>query len=187
MKKYTLLLMMLIISCRTVAITTTDSRRNMNVKPGRYKLISENNDIKANFLGKIIDYKLNKIGFSTANDKYDFLIKFNYTVTDSREIKSAYSYTNPYGYTTTTFNNTRLYIKYLKIVIEDNKSNLLWESQSKEEGWCPNIISTSPELVVSIFQNFPNDSINVRREFNDYNGETSEIKSAFSDTNWSCQ
>ena len=181
-----ILIFVLSFSCRTIAETRTDSRKHREIKNGTFKIVIPDNDIKANFIGKIIEFKLNKRGFTKEEVNPQFLISTAYTVNNSREIRKANSYTNTYGYTNTTYSSTQLYFKNLALIITDTKGTPIWEGQSTEEGWCPNIISTAPELVVSIFNQFPNDSINKRQSYTIFNEETKEIRNYFKDTDWSC-
>ncbi|TGK41158.1 hypothetical protein [Leptospira andrefontaineae] len=171
----TLSLFLAFANCAANVITLSNSKSVISPRTGKFKILYDTDDIKAEFLAKVVLYKLKKMGFKEENREPDFIVYVAYTVRPS--VKENYSHHST---------NTGPLIKYLKIVFGDKKKKLLWEGESFEESSCPNIIITSPELVTEIFQFYPQDFSNKETIHSRSNVETTEIRNAFPEENWAC-
>ncbi|TGN19814.1 DUF4136 domain-containing protein [Leptospira idonii] len=190
-----LILILFLKNCTTIA-TRTDTKNNQAPEKGSFAFQVDPNDIKADFISKVIRYRLQKMGFKENTSSPDFYISFRYSVKGAGEWKrvvtqtsgpyGGYPYYFGYGYSSANVYSTEIYNKMFSVRFLDTKENILWHGESNEENSCSEIIVTVPELIVSVLDQYPKSFLNRKRSFFRGDDETSEIRKQFPEVDWTC-
>lgn len=159
-------------------------------------------------VGQLIAYQLLRKGFQNPSKDQppDTVVRFSFDVALAGTTSTAFTTINQPKQRATVIGNTvytkqstatatthvsknQNYRKTVAVQIVDGRSGEThWEGQVFEEGWCNQILVTTPEILTLMFERFPEDMTNVSKRVNDGDPGVLELRKLFPpDTNWSCK
>lgn len=158
-------------------------------------------------VGQMIAYQLLKRGYrNPADAQPDLLARFDFDVTPAGSHSTAFTTIDQprqkyvaSGNTLirkqstasafTTVKTSTLFQRLLVVRLVDRKTgDTYWEGQASAVGECGQFFVVAPQIVALLFERFPEDLSNSRRDIPESDPEVMAIRNLFPrDTNWGCR
>lgn len=177
------------VSCSTGTVIMDSKFHHSMVPPSHgisIRLVPEKKDVYNEFLISLFQYQFSKQGISVVEEAAMYEVQISYTIQKSRDVKSFYILTDPYGFHTTSIQTYEMYQSKIQLQVFDSTKALVWTGIAREENSCPSIIPNSPRLVVTLVRYFLQEQFNFKQNYPPWDEEIRDLKKKFSYVNFSC-